>query len=85
MPPRNSGEHLIDYFDRKLMERKSLETATKFGPGAPHSTRNDVKARIVKRAVEEDNMQEMSKETKNFFAEDSVGEVRIGHSHKKTI
>jgi len=30
-------------------------------------------------------VEEMSKETKNFFAEDSVGEVRISHSHKKTI
>lgn len=30
-------------------------------------------------------MEEMSKETKNFFGDDSVGEVRISHSHKKTI
>lgn len=54
VPPRNSGEHLIDYFDRKLMERKSVETATKFGTGAAHSTRNDIKVSLVKRAVEED-------------------------------
>ena len=85
VPPRNDGEHLIDYFDRKLMERKSLETATKFGTGIPNSTRNDIKVSLVKRALDEDNMEEVSKKPKNFFAEDSVGEVRISHSHKKTI
>lgn len=40
VPPRHGGgEQLIDYFDRKLMERKSLETATKFGTNVPNSTR----------------------------------------------
>jgi len=41
VPPRHGGgEQLIDYFDRKLMERKSLETATKFGTSVPNSTRD---------------------------------------------
>ena len=41
---------------------------------------------VVKRAVDEGFVDDgVSKETKNLFAEDTTGEVRISHSHKKTI
>ena len=55
---RAAGEEIIDYFDRKLMERKSLETNhTKFGTSAMDSVREEVKASLVKRTVDEDSFE----------------------------